>query len=453
MDAAKNRKTSLGVCFNRSDDGGSRRDQPAWHAAARQGRDDDVRLSGVHGDLLSGAGVTGVGRTRRRLRRKKGRHLRLGRPGIRRALGVPGDMVAMDSERRLVSGHADFRGRRASPIRSACPIWPRTAFTSELFCIVVYWLATVVVLQGVEVFAKISNWTFMVGTVLPGIVLLLLFGYWVMSGHPIGWQHLTERSGIGQRHARVLAGYSGIGNGRVSCRDRAVVCRRRSAGRACHRHEESEPRISIGNRAGSDSLFASLCRRRRSDRGDLAVPEDLSAIRRVRCIRCGDRRWLASRLAGAILSLLVGIGAIAGVFAWLGSPSRGLLRRRDDGELPQVLQKTNSHDMPTNILLGPGRGRNGDVVPVFRDQGRFRRLLLGFGDDGRSLSHRLHVDVRGCDQASLFRTESRPALHSARRYSRHVDRREVSDFWVFCSASWWRSSRPLNCRWDRPRST
>ena len=40
------------------------------------------------------------------------------------------------------------------------------------FCIIVYWLATFVVLQGVEVFAKIANWTFILGTIVPGIVLL-----------------------------------------------------------------------------------------------------------------------------------------------------------------------------------------------------------------------------------------------------------------------------------------
>ena len=59
--------------------------------------------------------------------------------------------------------------------------------------------------------------------------------------------------------------------------------------------------------------------------------------------------WLAQ-----LLSLLVGIGAIAGVFAWLGSPSRGLLTTADDGELPPVLQATNPHDMPTNILMVQG---------------------------------------------------------------------------------------------------
>src|SRR5580698_596870 len=61
-----------------------------------------------------------------------------------------------------------------------------------IFCIVAYWLSTWVVLQGVEVFARIANWTFVIGTIVPGIVLLALLGYWISSGHPLGWQHLND---------------------------------------------------------------------------------------------------------------------------------------------------------------------------------------------------------------------------------------------------------------------
>lgn len=60
------------------------------------------------------------------------------------------------------------------------------------FCIVVYWLATAVVLRGAAVFAKYANWTFIVGTLVLGLVLVGLLGYWLASGRPIGWQHLSD---------------------------------------------------------------------------------------------------------------------------------------------------------------------------------------------------------------------------------------------------------------------
>ena len=157
-----------------------------------------------------------------------------------------------------------------------------------LFCIVVYWLATVVVLQGVEVFAKISTWTFIIGTVLPGICLLLLCGYWITSGHPIGWQHLTDATVSAHRTCALLAGNPRIGDGRVSRRDRAAVRWRGGAGGARHGDEESEHRISARYWTGCDCLFASLCYRIRADRCDIAVRQDFTAIRRLRNLQSGD---------------------------------------------------------------------------------------------------------------------------------------------------------------------
>lgn len=55
-----------------------------------------------------------------------------------------------------------------------------------------------------------------------------------------------------------------------------------------------------------------------------------------------------------MLSLLVGLGAISGIFAWLGDPSKALLATADDGELSPVMQATNRHGMPKHILLGQG---------------------------------------------------------------------------------------------------
>jgi amino acid transporter len=60
-------------------------------------------------------------------------------------------------------------------------------------------------------------------------------------------------------------------------------------------------------------------------------------------------QWLV-----AVLSLLVGVGAISGVLAWLGSPSRGLLETAHEGELPPILQAKNKQGMPTHILLVQG---------------------------------------------------------------------------------------------------
>ena len=223
-----------------------------------------------------------------------------------------------------------------------------------IFCIVVYWLATIVVLQGVEVFAKISNWTFMVGTVLPGICLLLLFVYWVTSGHPIGWQHLTDPAVSDAGHARFWPAIQGLGT--VAFLAGIVLLFAGVEVQAVHVIDMKNPSkgypAAIGLAAVISLLLYAIG----------AVPiagilpyEKISLQSGVfdafhAVIADGwHLAWLAQ-----LLSLLVGIGAIAGVFAWLGSPSRGLLTTADDGELPPVLQATNSHGMPKHILFAQG---------------------------------------------------------------------------------------------------
>jgi len=55
-----------------------------------------------------------------------------------------------------------------------------------------------------------------------------------------------------------------------------------------------------------------------------------------------------------LLSLFVAFGVMGGVFAWIASPSRGLLATAEAGELPPILQKTNKKEMPVPILIIQG---------------------------------------------------------------------------------------------------
>jgi amino acid transporter len=222
-----------------------------------------------------------------------------------------------------------------------------------LFCIVVYWLATVVVLQGVEVFAKVANWTFIVGTILPGIVLLLLFGYWITSGHPIAWQHLTDPAVSENGHARWWPEIHGLGT--VAFLAGIVLLFAGVEVQAVYVTEMSNPKrypaaILLG--AMISLLIFAL--------GAIPVsgilPYEKISLQSGVFDAFGavisdiwHMGWLTQSL-----SLLVGIGAVSGVFAWLGSPSRGLLATARDGELPHVLHATNAHGMPTHILLVQG---------------------------------------------------------------------------------------------------
>jgi glutamate:GABA antiporter len=223
-----------------------------------------------------------------------------------------------------------------------------------LFCIVVYWLATFVVLQGVEALAKIANWTFLIGTVLPGAVLLLLFVYWIMSGHAIGWQHLTDPAVSDNGQARFWPSISGLGT--VAFLAGIVLLFAGVEVQAVHVVDMKNPKTGYPAAIALAAIVSLLLY------AIGAVP--VAAILPYAKISLQSGvfdtfnavitdvwhiGWLAQ-----ILALLVGIGAIAGVFAWLGSPSKGLLATAHDGNLPRVLHATNASGMPTHILMVQG---------------------------------------------------------------------------------------------------
>src|SRR6202046_4090677 len=42
------------------------------------------------------------------------------------------------------------------------------------FCIVAYWAATWITLRGVSAIARVTSWAFLAGTVLPGVIIMVL---------------------------------------------------------------------------------------------------------------------------------------------------------------------------------------------------------------------------------------------------------------------------------------
>ena len=223
-----------------------------------------------------------------------------------------------------------------------------------LFCIVVYWIATFVVLQGVEVFARIASWAFIAGTILPGLGLVALLAYWVATGHPIAWQHLSEPALSVGGDPRLWPEITGFGT--VAFLAGIVLLFAGVEAQAVHVTDMKSPSrqfpVAIGLGAlislviftlGAIPIAAILPYDKISLQS--AVFDTFSAV--ITDIWHMD--WLVQ-----LLSLMVGLGALSGVFAWLGSPSRGLLATAEDGELPKVLQAVNRHAMPTRILLVQG---------------------------------------------------------------------------------------------------
>jgi glutamate:GABA antiporter len=222
------------------------------------------------------------------------------------------------------------------------------------FCIIVYWMATFVVLQGVEVFARIATWTFVAGTIVPGLCLLGLLGWWVATGHPIGWQHLTAPALSYKGHARYWPAITGFGT--VAFLAGIVLLFAGVEAQAVHVTDMKKPSTGFPLAIGIGAVISLAVFALGAIPIAAILPYDKISVQAgvfdafdAVITDIWHLGWLSKALA-----LLVGIGAVSGIFAWLGSPSRGLLATAEHGELPSVLQKTNAHGMPTHILFAQG---------------------------------------------------------------------------------------------------
>lgn len=234
------------------------------------------------------------------------------------------------------------------------PELARSGFFVGTFCIVVFWLATAVVMRGVQVFARFANGLFIGGTVVPGLVLLILLGYWLATGQSIGWQHLTDPAVSSNGRAAFWPSMHGLGA--VAFLASIVLLFAGVEVQAVHVAEMRRPglqyplAVSLGAVAalaifvpGALAIAAILPHAEMSLQS--GVFDAFSAV----ITDLWHMAWLVQ-----VLSLMVGLGAVSGIFAWLGSPSKGLLVAAEEGELPRFLQATNRYGMPRNVLLVQG---------------------------------------------------------------------------------------------------
>ncbi len=223
-----------------------------------------------------------------------------------------------------------------------------------IFCIVTYWLATLVAFRGVRAFAKAANWTFILGTVIPGLLLFVLFIYWISSGHPIGWQHLSTPILEHAGHPRFWPKIQGFGT--IAFLAGIVLLFAGIEVQAVHVLDMQEPKkqypvaillaavISLGLFVAGSIPIAAIV-----PYENINLTTGVFVTFKAVIADIWHMDWIVN-----VLALLVGIGVMSGVFAWIASPARGLLASAEEGEMPPSMQKTNRNGMPTTILLIQG---------------------------------------------------------------------------------------------------
>lgn len=224
-----------------------------------------------------------------------------------------------------------------------------------LFCIISYWLATLLALKGNAVLAKVAKYGFLAGTVVPGVVLVGLFLYWMISGHALGWATATDSAVAhvvgGVNEPRWLPLLTGFGS--LAFLGNIMLLFAGVEAQAVHVREMKDPKRGFP----AAMLLASVISVAVFLLGSIAVAGLVPYNHLV--LQTGVFNAMQTVLVGVLhmnwlvqaLALLVCYGALSGALAWIAAPSRALLTTAHDGVLPPILSKTNKAGVQRNILI------------------------------------------------------------------------------------------------------
>ncbi len=220
-----------------------------------------------------------------------------------------------------------------------------------LVILVVWWAATFVNLRGMKTYARYTSWFTLVGVIVPIVVLIGGGLWWVAAGHatlipviPSAASLVPSLSNVNDFVLLVTFVFFWLGI-EVS---------------ATHVNDLKNP----GRNYPLSILFVALFGAATILLGGLVVAwtvpvANLSLIAGIQqtyaTIFGANLGWLVTGLG-----VLVVIGAIAEVLAWVYGPIRGISVAARNGSLPKVFQATNRQGIPTALMI-----LQGIIVSIF----------------------------------------------------------------------------------------
>lgn len=229
-----------------------------------------------------------------------------------------------------------------------------------LFSIAMYWCATLVTLRGTSAISGITSKGFLIGTVLPGIVVIIMAVIWMAGGNSVALEHIPDTvsqvvniDAAHHVHPRLFPHITGMSD--IAFLAGILLLFAGVEVHAVHAPELDKPQTQFPRAM----FLAALISFGLFTLGALAVaiitPYDQinlqSGLFTTFQIVFDHYHigWLSN-----VMGLLVAFGALAGVMSWISGPSRGLLWTAQEGVLPCFLQKTNKNGVQVNILVIQG---------------------------------------------------------------------------------------------------
>ncbi|MDO5849562.1 MAG: amino acid permease [Methanobrevibacter sp.] len=208
----------------------------------------------------------------------------------------------------------------------------------------VWWLFTFINFRGLKTYTRINSVFLVIGTLIP-CALLIIGGFWfVGTGHhiPLFTMHPTV--------ADFIPNLTSIDN--LSLLVVFVFLFVGVEMTAAHAGDIK----NVGRNYPLGLLIAGIVLVVVSILGALAVGflVPTSGLNLLAGIMQGFEAMFGAGVLTSFIALLITIGSIGEASSWILGPVRGLLVTAKDGNLPKVLQKTNSKGMPTNMMIVQG---------------------------------------------------------------------------------------------------
>ncbi len=216
----------------------------------------------------------------------------------------------------------------------------------------VYWAATLMTLQGADFAARMTKWFMLLGTVLPGVLAIVLAAVWVLQGNDVAF---LGGGGVAKElaHARFFPHITGLSS--LAFLAGIILLFAGVEVQSVHANDLENP-----SKGYPKSMFLAMI--------IIFVLFTLGALAVATVVPANEISLTAGimqafeNLLGKfglgwltpIVGLLVAFGAIGGVMAWIGGPSRGLLQTAQEGEIPPILARTNKHGVQVAILIVQG---------------------------------------------------------------------------------------------------
>jgi putative glutamate/gamma-aminobutyrate antiporter len=218
--------------------------------------------------------------------------------------------------------------------------------TLYMFCVIfgAFWGATLLNLLGMKMSGWISTLGVILGTIIPGVVIIGLGIAWIGSGKPshiaFNWDTFFPDLSSPQQLALlagVLLGFAGMEMSAVHAKD--VKNPQKNFPRAILLSASIIIVLSI---LGTLAIAIVIPEKKIS-----LVSGGMEAI--AFFLRSYNLGW-----AVPVIAFMVAFGALGAMSTWTAGPSKGLLAAAQDGDFPPILHKINKHNMPVGMLVFQG---------------------------------------------------------------------------------------------------